>query len=192
MKKLQKGFALTELLIAVAVVALIFAAIFSVYTQLTATTDGSTLASQITAIQSTTREQFGRQRGRYATVAAEHIANSQRAPADMITGLTPNGLVHVFGGDVEINPVAYSGVAGTGFEILISGVPADACSAVLSRVEGMFGFIAVGSPAPAFSRTANVGGGVVKNMIVGDPMDQVLVINACNSSGLSDLRLATN
>lgn len=192
MKSSQKGFALLELVIAVGVLALFAAAVFGVYRTLTASTDGSTLASQIVAIQSTTREQFGRQRGRYTSVSAELIADSQRAPADMITGLTPNGLVHVFGGDVDVNPVAYSGANGTGFEILISGVPADACSSVLSRVEGMFGFIAVGSPAPAFNRSAPAAGGIVKNMIAGDPMDQVLVIGACNSTGLSDIRLATN
>lgn len=192
MREQQKGFALLELLLAVVLVAMLIAGGFTLYSQVTGTTDGSALASQVTAIQSTTREQFGRQRGRYTAVTAEHIANSQRAPAEMITGLTPNGLVHVFGGGVEVNPVAYSGVVGTGFEIVISGVPADVCSAVLSRVEGMFGFIAVGSPAPAFNRAANTGGGVVKNMIAGDPLDQVLVINACNSAGLSDLRLATN
>lgn len=197
-QKAQVGFSLIEILLVLAVVVVVIAGAFAVYTQLTSSGTAQTESTALAATQAKIREVYGTNARRYTGLTEGDVAAGRMAPASMLSDTdadgNPDALVSGFGALITIAPVAVNG-ANDGFAITYTDVPSQECVDLVPRLATQFKYIQVaasGGLAAFASGTAVGGGGVVRNAFSGGDLDRAYMIAQCNAGATMDLLLATN
>ncbi|MCC1496723.1 type 4 pilus major pilin [Alcanivorax sp. 1008] len=198
MNKGQAGFTLIEILLVMAVVVVIIAGAFAVYTQLTSSGTAQAESTALAATQAKIREVYGTNARRYTGLGEADVAAGRMAPASMLSDTdadgVPDALVSGFGALITIAPVNVNG-ANDGFSITYTDVPSQECVDLVPRLATQFKYIqvAAGGGLAAFAAaTAVGGGGVARNAFSGGDLDRGYMIAQCNSAATVDLLLATN
>lgn len=159
-KKNKKGFALTEVLLAIAVIVIIGIAAYPLYKNARTSSEVEAMANDMAIIQTSSQTLYSGQSG-YAGppgISTAQLETAGMAPDDLKTsGAGP--WQNSWGGTVTVLPTTatVAGLnAGSGFTIELTNVPTTACTQIVNRVAPSFLAIGAGSG----STVDNIKGGL--------------------------------
>ncbi len=170
---LQKGFALTEVLLSIAVIIIIGVASYPLYKEASTSNKVEDMANQIAILQTNVHTLYAGQSS-YAGISIDQLNTSGLVPEALKTyfnngASTTTFYKNVWGGNIMItSSVAGMGMpANSAFAISLWDVPQDACVKLANRV------------APAFMSIRGAGPLVVKN--VNEKVDIDALNTACSN-----------
>lgn len=139
-RAVQRGFTLIEVLIVIALVAVMLGAVFAVANRVNVQSTLSDFSSNMTLMASETRTAF-RPQGTFLGVTPAVLIGMGIVPPSMVSG---SAIVTPWAGStVEVAPEMVS-VAGDAVRFTVSGIPGAQCAAFVAAMEPAFARIRVG------------------------------------------------
>lgn len=139
-RAVQRGFTLIEVLIVIALVAVMLGAVFAVANRVNVQSTLSDFSSNMTLMASETRTAF-RPQGTFVGVNPSVLIGMGIVPPSMVSG---SAIVTPWAGStVEVAPEMVS-VAGDAVRFTVSGIPGAQCAAFVAAMEPAFARIRVG------------------------------------------------
>lgn len=138
--KNKKGFALTEVLLAIAVIVIIGIAAYPLYKNARTSSEVEAMANDIAILQTNAQTLYTGQSS-YNGLTIGLMKGAGLVPDDLgVVDSTSTKGSNSWGGDVTILPNATVGslVANSGFTIVFTGVPQSACTQLVNRVAPSF------------------------------------------------------
>lgn len=142
-----RGFALTEVLLAIAVIVIIGIAAYPLYKNARTSSEVEAMANDIAILQTNAQTLYSGQSS-YTGISIGQLKGAGLVPDDLgVADSSATKGTNSWGGDVTIDPsVALGGVtAAAGFTITFTGIPQSACTQLVNRVAPSFLVISDGT-----------------------------------------------
>ena len=135
-KKNAKGFALTEVLLAIAVIVIIGIAAYPLYKNARTSSEVESMANDIAIIETSTQTLYSGQSA-FTGLTPTQLENAGMVPDDLKTG-TVGTWNNAWGGTVSIAPASNGAAADSLFAVTVSNIPQSACTQLVNRVAPSF------------------------------------------------------
>lgn len=154
--KTQAGASLIEIIMVVALMALITIAALTYYNSANEASKVNQAVSDITALSSTIRATFASQ-GNYADLTEALIFDMKSVNSNMKSPVGTKQLKHGWSQEANAIEIAVSGTGNNSFSITYGALPVEACQEIASRLLGRFDSVAVGAGASPTAVTGIAG-----------------------------------
>ena len=134
----KKGFALTEVLLAIAVIVIIGIAAYPLYKNARTSSEVEVTANDLAILDTNLHVLYAGHN--YDTVTNKLIEDSGMAPEDLKTGISGTW-VNAWGGVVQVQPQTYGLGNNYMYTVVLTQVPPDACQKLVTRVAPNFTLI---------------------------------------------------
>ena len=133
MKKIKKGFTLTEVLLVLGVAAIIIMLIFLVLPKVLSASKSSQDIKNLTSLQNSIHEIYGSQAS-YNGVSADVLLKARAIPENMLANPAQSNsdIINAFSGKVFLGQVI------NGFSIAFANIPPDACVKMVTAVAPLY------------------------------------------------------
>lgn len=134
MKKIKKGFTLTEVLLVLGIAAIIIIIIFLTLPKVIASSKASQDAKNVVFLQSAIRGIYNGQAS-YSGVSTDVLLKAKVVPDNMIANPeqgSGSDIINAFSGKV------YIGIVTNGFSIALANIPPDACVKIVTAAASSF------------------------------------------------------
>ncbi len=174
----KKGFALTEVLLAIAVIVIIGIAAYPLYKNARTSSEVEAMANDIAILQTNAQTLYSGQSS-FTTITEKQLEDAGLAPDDLKTA-TSGVWNNSWGGFVYLKPSPAIGglAANAGFTITLTAIPQSACTQLVNRVAPSF--LAIGIGTDGTSNDGSIKGGNATNMT---KVDVTKIAAACPAAG---------
>ncbi len=171
MKRIRRGFALLELIIALAISASVMGGVYLAYSLSEARVTVDETNSLVRLIADQARAVYRADPNLYETLTLTALAKQGRLPIGLV--IDGNTYIDTPGGErITIVPVSRGGVNNGGFKITLANANRQACVYISVENYESFGETEINSTSVAQTRTSPV-----------DPLSRAEAGNACNDMG---------
>lgn len=155
-RKKQKGFSLIEILVVLAVIAILVGGIVAAVQGLNSDAEVSNEARNINTMSDRVKKMYGSSAFTGLTTAVAWDGGIFPDALTEAAGASNAGGIHSWKGLVTIASATLNGIANGGYAITYATVPGESCLDLVTSVEGRFDEITVaGTPVKAFNGVLN-------------------------------------